>query len=66
MKLYDFLLLVCLLISALRDNQASTADDIHRALMVDHVSVVGTWMPGVKQLVHHCMARAELLAIDKE
>ncbi|XP_049887165.1 steroid receptor RNA activator 1-like [Pectinophora gossypiella] len=51
---------------ALKDDQPSKADDIHRALMVDYVSVVGTWMPGVKQLVHHCIARSELLAIDKE
>lgn len=34
--------------------------------MVDHVSSVGTWMPGVKQLIHYCIARSELLAIDKE
>ncbi|KAI5642299.1 steroid receptor RNA activator (SRA1) domain-containing protein [Phthorimaea operculella] len=51
---------------ALREDQPSKADDIHRALMVDHVSVVGTWMPGVKQLIHHCIARSELLAIDKD
>ncbi|KAL0849932.1 hypothetical protein ABMA28_011857 [Loxostege sticticalis] len=51
---------------ALRDDQPSRADDIHRALMVDHVTSVGSWMPGVKQLVHHCIARSELLNIDKE
>ncbi|RVE42753.1 hypothetical protein evm_012577 [Chilo suppressalis] len=51
---------------ALRDDQPSRADDIHRVLMVDHVNAVGLWMPGVKQLVHHCIARAELLSIDKE
>lgn len=50
---------------AIRDDQPNKADDIHRALMVDHVSVVGTWMPGIKQLVHHCRAKSELLAIDK-
>lgn len=33
--------------------------------MVDHVSLVGVWMPGVKQLIHHCIARSELLSIEK-
>ncbi|CAG9782806.1 unnamed protein product [Diatraea saccharalis] len=51
---------------ALRDDQPSKADDIHRTLMVDHVNAVGSWMPGVKQLVHHCIARSELLSLDKE
>uniref|UniRef100_A0A2A4JGX2 SRA1/Sec31 domain-containing protein n=1 Tax=Heliothis virescens TaxID=7102 RepID=A0A2A4JGX2_HELVI len=51
---------------ALRDDAPSKADDIHRALMVDHVSAVGTWMPGIKQLIHNCIARSELLSIDKE
>ncbi|XP_013196181.2 steroid receptor RNA activator 1 [Amyelois transitella] len=51
---------------ALRNEEPQKADEIHRALMVDHVSAVGTWMPGVKQLVHHCIARTELLALDKE
>ncbi|CAD0195363.1 unnamed protein product [Chrysodeixis includens] len=51
---------------ALRDDVPSKADDIHRALMVDHVSAVGTWMPGIKQLIHNCIARSELLALDKE
>ncbi|XP_063834942.1 steroid receptor RNA activator 1 [Ostrinia nubilalis] len=51
---------------ALRDDQPSKADDIHRALMVDHVNAVGSWMPGIKQLVHHCIARSELLNIEKE
>ncbi|CAB3245288.1 unnamed protein product [Arctia plantaginis] len=51
---------------ALQDDTPRKADDIHRALMVDHVSAVGTWMPGIKQLIHHCIARSELLSIDKE
>lgn len=51
---------------ALRDDVPRKADEIHRALMVDHVSAVGTWMPGVKQLIHHCVARSELLSIDKD
>ncbi|CAH1643281.1 unnamed protein product [Spodoptera littoralis] len=51
---------------ALKDDNPSKADDIHRALMVDHVSAVGTWMPGIKQLIHNCIARSELLSIDKE
>ncbi|XP_075984863.1 steroid receptor RNA activator 1 [Anticarsia gemmatalis] len=51
---------------ALRDSKPSKADDIHRALMIDHVSAVGTWMPGIKQLIHHYIARTELLSIDQE
>ncbi|XP_053601222.1 steroid receptor RNA activator 1 [Plodia interpunctella] len=51
---------------ALKNEEPQKADEIHRALMVDHVSAVGTWMPGVKQLIHHYIARNELLAIDKE
>ncbi|XP_047523262.1 steroid receptor RNA activator 1-like [Pieris napi] len=54
------------LTQALKDDNPSKADEIHKALMVDHVSIVGTWMPGVKQLIYHCIARTELLAIDKE
>ncbi|GBP13013.1 Steroid receptor RNA activator 1 [Eumeta japonica] len=51
---------------ALKDDQPTKADDIHRVLMVDHIGAVGAWMPGVKQLVYHCIARSELIAIDKE
>lgn len=51
---------------ALKNNEPQKADDIHRALMVDHVSAVSSWMPGVKQLIHNSIARCELLAIDKE
>lgn len=53
-------------LTAIQDDCPTKADDIHKALMVDHVSYVGTWMPGVKQLIHHCIARSELLSIDKE
>ncbi|XP_072935711.1 steroid receptor RNA activator 1 [Epargyreus clarus] len=51
---------------AIKEENYSKADDIHKALMVNHVSAVCTWMPGVKQLIYHCLARSELLAIDKE
>ncbi|XP_041974341.1 steroid receptor RNA activator 1 [Aricia agestis] len=51
---------------ALRDDAPSKADIIHKALMVDHVSEVSSWMPGVRQLIYNCLARSELLAIDKE
>ncbi|CAK1600106.1 unnamed protein product [Parnassius mnemosyne] len=51
---------------ALRDDQPSKADEIHKSLMVDHVSAVCTWMSGVKQLIYHCIARSELLDIDKQ
>ncbi|KAM3958305.1 steroid receptor RNA activator 1 [Aphomia sociella] len=51
---------------ALKNNEPQKADEIHRALMVDHVSAVGSWMPGVKQLIRNCIARCELLALDKE
>lgn len=52
------------LASCLKGDEPMKADEIHRALMVDHVSVVGTWMPGVKQLIHNSIARSELLAIE--
>ncbi|XP_048005958.1 steroid receptor RNA activator 1 [Leguminivora glycinivorella] len=51
---------------ALRDDEPRKADDIHKALMVNEVSKVGTWMPGVKQLIYHSIARSELLSIGKE
>nr|XP_026484702.1 steroid receptor RNA activator 1-like [Vanessa tameamea] len=51
---------------ALKNDDHSKADEIHKALMVDHVSAVSMWMPGIKQLIYHCIARSELLAIDKE
>ncbi|XP_059049324.1 steroid receptor RNA activator 1 [Achroia grisella] len=51
---------------ALKNDEPQKADEIHRALMVDHVSAVGSWMPGVKQLIHSSIARCELLAIDKD
>ncbi|KPJ13769.1 Steroid receptor RNA activator 1 [Papilio machaon] len=51
---------------ALRDDQPARADEIHKSLMVDHVSAVCTWMSGVKQLIYHCTARLELLDIDKQ
>ncbi|CAG4921776.1 unnamed protein product [Colias eurytheme] len=54
------------LAKALKEDKPAKADEIHKALMVDHVSVVGTWMPGVKQIIYNCIARTELLAIDKE
>lgn len=50
----------------LKDDNPRTADDIHKELMVNHVSAVGTWMPGIKQLIHNCIARSDLLSIDKE
>lgn len=53
-------------IAAIQDDLPTKADDIHKALMVDHVSSVGVWMPAVKQLIHHCIARSELLSIEKE
>ncbi|CAH2068949.1 unnamed protein product, partial [Iphiclides podalirius] len=51
---------------ALHDEQPNKADEIHKSLMVDHVSAVCTWMSGVKQLIYHCIARSELLDIDKK
>ncbi|XP_068628940.1 steroid receptor RNA activator 1 [Battus philenor] len=51
---------------ALCNDQPTKADEIHKSLMVDHVSAVCTWMSGVKQLIHHCIARSELLNIDKQ
>ncbi|XP_061709456.1 steroid receptor RNA activator 1 [Cydia pomonella] len=51
---------------ALREDEPRKADEIHKALMVNEVSKVGVWMPGVKQLIHHSIARSELLSIDKQ
>ncbi|XP_038209383.1 steroid receptor RNA activator 1-like [Zerene cesonia] len=51
---------------ALKEDKPDKADEIHKGLMVDHVSLVGIWMPGVKQIIYNCIARTELLAIDKE
>ncbi|VVC88674.1 unnamed protein product [Leptidea sinapis] len=51
---------------ALKEENLSKADEIHKALMVDHVSCVGTWMPAVKQLIYHSIAKLELLSIDKD
>ncbi|CAH2099632.1 unnamed protein product [Euphydryas editha] len=54
------------LANALKEDNPNKADEIHKALMVDHVSAVSAWMPGIKQLIYHCIARSELLALDKE
>ena len=37
--------------AALEDGNHSLADEIHVALMVDHVSEVSKWMVGVKRLI---------------
>lgn len=37
--------------SELLHHQWDTADDIHRSLMVDHVTEVSQWMVGVKRLI---------------
>lgn len=40
----------CLLLE-LSSHQWDAADDIHRSLMVDHVTEVSQWMVGVKRLI---------------
>lgn len=35
----------------LSNHQWDAADDIHRSLMVDHVTEVSQWMVGVKRLI---------------
>ncbi len=37
--------------TALEDGNHSLADEIHVALMVDHVSEVSRWMVGIKRLI---------------
>lgn len=37
--------------SELSNHQWDAADDIHRSLMVDHVTEVSQWMVGVKRLI---------------
>ncbi|XP_008572552.1 PREDICTED: steroid receptor RNA activator 1 [Galeopterus variegatus] len=40
-----------LLVQELSSHQWDAADDIHRSLMVDHVTEVSQWMVGVKRLI---------------
>uniref|UniRef100_A0A4X2LFQ1 Steroid receptor RNA activator 1 n=2 Tax=Vombatus ursinus TaxID=29139 RepID=A0A4X2LFQ1_VOMUR len=40
-----------LLVHELRNHNWDGADDIHRSLMVDHVTEVSQWMVGVKRLI---------------
>ncbi|XP_078217055.1 steroid receptor RNA activator 1 isoform X1 [Callithrix jacchus] len=40
-----------LLVQELSNHQWDAADDIHRSLMVDHVTEVSQWMVGVKRLI---------------
>lgn len=39
------------LFSELSNHRWDAADDIHRSLMVDHVTEVSQWMVGVKRLI---------------
>lgn len=49
-KCQYYLLKPCLS-SELLHHQWDAADDIHRSLMVDHVTEVSQWMVGVKRLI---------------
>lgn len=51
---------------ALQKTDTKVADDIHKSLMVDHVSSVSPWMVGIKQLIFHYTAKNDLLKIDQE
>lgn len=42
---------MALLVQELLSHQWDAADDIHRSLMVDHVTEVSQWMVGVKRLI---------------
>ncbi|XP_075397786.1 steroid receptor RNA activator 1 [Tenrec ecaudatus] len=42
---------MALLVRELSSHQWDEADDIHRSLMVDHVTEVSQWMVGVKRLI---------------
>uniref|UniRef100_A0A8C6RDA3 Steroid receptor RNA activator 1 n=2 Tax=Nannospalax galili TaxID=1026970 RepID=A0A8C6RDA3_NANGA len=42
---------MALLVQELSQHQWDKADDIHRSLMVDHVTEVSQWMVGVKRLI---------------
>lgn len=42
---------MALLVQELSSRQWDAADDIHRSLMVDHVTEVSQWMVGVKRLI---------------
>lgn len=42
---------MALLVQELSNHQWDAADDIHRSLMVDHVTEVSQWMVGVKRLI---------------
>lgn len=42
---------MALLVQELLHHHWDTADDIHRSLMVDHVTEVSQWMVGVKRLI---------------
>ncbi|XP_007937187.1 steroid receptor RNA activator 1 [Orycteropus afer afer] len=42
---------MALLVQELLSHQWDAADDIHRSLMVDHVTEVSQWMVGIKRLI---------------
>nr|XP_012604342.1 uncharacterized protein LOC105862529 isoform X4 [Microcebus murinus] len=42
---------MAILVQELSNHQWDAADDIHRSLMVDHVTEVSQWMVGVKRLI---------------
>ncbi|KAF6281420.1 steroid receptor RNA activator 1 [Rhinolophus ferrumequinum] len=53
---------MALLVLELSRHQWDAADDIHRSLMVDHVTEVSQWMVGVKRLI----AEKRSLSSEKE
>ncbi|XP_072812646.1 steroid receptor RNA activator 1 isoform X2 [Vicugna pacos] len=53
---------MALLVQELSSHQWDAADDIHRSLMVDHVTEVSQWMVGVKRLI----AEKRILSSEEE
>ncbi|XP_032106340.1 steroid receptor RNA activator 1 isoform X2 [Sapajus apella] len=57
---------MALLVQELSTHQWDAADDIHRSLMVDHVTEVSQWMVGVKRLIAEKRSLFSEEAADEE
>lgn len=61
-----FCLLKACFSSELSSHQWDAADDIHRSLMVDHVTEVSQWMVGVKRLIAEKRSLSSEAAANEE